>query len=369
MILILNAGSSSLKFKLFAETEGKLEEIVAGKIARIGISDGPKNHQRALWLANKKIKRYKKKIKKIGHRVVHGADLYQAPVEINNQVIKNLKDIAHLAPLHEPAEIETIEEAKKIWHGPRHFAIFDTAFFKNLPLRTRLYGIPYQYYKKGIKRYGFHGISHKYVARRAAEKIKKDLKLINLITVHLGAGSSIAAISKAVAIDTSMGFTPTEGLLMATRSGDIDPGILIGLLKDGISADELDKLLNTKSGLLGLSGISSDMLDLLFVAGYPIEDKSYTPPSDLKCDQTAIERAKLSIDIFCYRIQKYIGAYSAILKSIDALVFTGAIGAGSSFIRDKIVSDIRKILGKARILSLTTDEELEIAKEIVNFRN
>jgi len=323
-ILILNVGSSSIKYSLFS----KKNLIFKKEIDRIGLNGtylkennktklvNVKNFKESVEFILNDIKNYK--IKLIGHRVVHGGPLTK-PNLINEKLIKELKKVAKLAPLHDFPEIEVIELFKKL--KCKQYAVFDTMFFKDLPERVTTYGIPIDLSKKyGIKKYGFHGESHRYLS----EKVKKILKKrkSKLITLHLGNGCSVSAIKNGVAVDTSMGFTPLEGLVMGTRCGDLDPAIVIFLMEhEKLSYNQIYDLLNNKSGLLGISNFSRNVPDLL-----------------------KNKKGKLALDIFIYRAIKYIGAYYAVLKGVDAIVFSGGIGESEYKIRKKILEGI-KFLG------------------------
>lgn len=348
MILIFNAGSSSLKAKMFNE---KLKEVQSFRIERIG-AGGPKSHKEA---AGKIVEELKNpdEVKKIGHRVVHGGDKFKDTCEITPEKVEVLEKLSSLAPLHNPPAIEVITSTQEMFSQIPHYAVFDTSFFTDLPKEARIYPLPYEYYnKEKIKRFGFHGISHEY----AFKKSKKE----NLITVHLGQGCSMTAIKDTKPIDTSMGFTPLEGLPMMTRSGSIDPGIIFYLIRKlKMSPNEVEEILEKKSGLLGLSGVSGDMRDILFVAGIPVEDKDYQPPKDIKCDQEYAQRAKLAIDVFIRSVKKQIGAYFTLLDKAEAVVFTGEIGHGSSRLRKMITRDLR-----IEVLAIKPEEELAIAEKI-----
>jgi acetate kinase len=284
----------------------------------------------------------------VGHRVVHGAERFQRPVLINESVIQKIKQCCPLAPLHNPANLAGILACKKLLPGIKQVAVFDTAFHQTLPDYAYIYGLPYKYYKRfGIRKYGFHGTSHEYVAHEASRILKKPFNKLKIITCHLGNGCSITAIDKGSSIDTSMGFTPLEGLIMGTRSGDIDPALVTFIMrKEKLNIAQIDNILNKSSGLIGISGISNDMRALENRA--KMQDK----------------RATLAIDIFIYRIKKYIGAYTTIMSGCDALVFTAGIGEHQKRIREKICQGLFSHLKKEpRILVIPTDEELMIARQ------
>ena len=359
MILILNCGSQSIKWKLFANN------LELEKEGRRAVSN-PKEYQKILRKELTKLYNYKKNIQIVGHRIVHGGKKFRKAVKINNKVLRELKKFDGLAPLHNPFNILGIKVARKIFSKIHHIAVFDTEFYKDLPERAYIYPLAENLRKKyGFRRFGFHGISHEYAAKTGAEKIypvksakggvpsgqfngaKKSFRKLKIITCHLGGGSSITAIKNGIAIDTSMGFTPMEGLAMMTRSGDIDPGIILEIIKN-FSLKKVNHILNYESGLKGISG-SSSMLEIL------------------KRIKGGDKKAKLALEIFVYRIQKYIGGYFAILGGCDLLVFTGTIGSGSAKIRNMICKNLN-ILNKTKILSLKTNEELIIAKKIWIFQ-
>lgn len=262
----------------------------------------------------------------VGHRVVHGGEEFTGSVVIDENVIASIEKFADLAPLHNPPNLEGILAAQRHLPEAKQVACFDTAFHATIPKVAYMYALPYELYEKyGIRRYGFHGISHRYVARRAAKLMGKGKYDINAITCHLGNGCSITAVKNGHSVDTSMGLTPLEGVPMGTRSGDLDPAILFYLGEKGYDAKELNILCNKKSGLLGLSGISNDVRTLM--------DRA----------RKGDDRAKLALDVFCYRIKKYIGAYAAVLDTVDAVVFMGGIGENAVFMREKICDSVSQI--------------------------
>ena len=305
----------------------------------------------------------------VGHRVVHGGEKFSQPVAITAEVIDDIRECFSLAPLHNPPNYQGIEAVNKLLPGVLQVAVFDTAFHQTIPPAAYIYGLPYAIYQKyNIRRYGFHGSSHQYVATRAAEILNRPLTELRLITCHLGNGSSITAIAGGKSVDTSMGFTPLEGLVMGTRCGDIDPAIIPHILRyEHISPDALYDLLNKKSGVLGISGISNDMRALL------------------KAESSGNSRAKLAIDVFCYRIKKYIGSYLAVLNGAEAIVFTAGIGENSPTVRERSCRDMENlgiVLDKEKnlntiaregiishenspikVLVIPTNEELLIASE------
>ncbi len=355
MILVLNSGSSSIKYKLFSSTDNL---FVFG-----GIIEEVKDFHQAFdnifhtLLNNGYIKNIED-IKAYGHRVVHGGEKFKQPVIIDDDVIKEIEKLIPLAPLHNPSNLHGIKTVKLKAPKAIQVAVFDTAFHQTMPKEAYIYAIPYELYEKyGIRRYGFHGTSHNYVAKQAALFLNKSLEDLNLITIHLGNGDSITAIKNGKSIDTSMGFTPLEGLMMGTRSGDIDPEIILYLEKQiGMSADEIDIILNKKSGFKGICN-NSDLREIVINAN------------------NGDEHSKLAIQMFALRVKKYIGAYKEILGKVDAVVFTGGIGENSSLVRDAITYNVdkeknEKLIGIGeiqnenapyKILVIPTDEELEIA--------
>lgn len=380
-ILVLNSGSSSVKFKLFdneVELISGMADAISLKASKIVFSiNGQKkerkvmfhNHKEALKkiidiIIDEKALSSLSEIDAVGHRVVHGGEEFNAPVIIDNKVLSVIKSLYSLAPLHNPANVAGIEAIAEILPSVKQVAVFDTGFHSTLPDYSYLYGIPINLYKKSkIRRYGFHGTSHEYVCTKVAEILKKPLSEINIISCHLGNGSSITAVKNGKSIDTSMGFTPLEGLIMGTRCGDIDPSIVTYLQRTGLNADEIDKILNKKSGLLGISQISSDMRIL--------HEKA----------DSGNENAKLAIKMFAYRIKKYIGSYFATLGRVDAIVFTGGIGENAYYIREMILRDMSSLNifldleknkcndqkisknGSVKIFVIPTNEELFIAEK------
>jgi len=279
----------------------------------------------------------------VGHRVVHGGEIFKNSVLIDQKVIDAIKSLIPLAPLHNPANLEGILTVQKQAPNLKQVAVFDTAFHQSIPKEAYMYALPYELYEKDqIRRYGFHGTSHRFVAKEASVILDKSIDKINLITLHLGNGASACAIKNGKSIDTSMGFTPLEGLMMGTRSGDVDPAILLYLMQEKeYNAKELDTLLNKQSGLMGICG-ENDMRTIHELI------------------EQGDERAKLALDMFVYRIKKYIGSYYSILSSVDALVFTGGIGENDVITRELILDDLPFNMP---VLIIKTDEELEIALE------
>ncbi|HHV73552.1 acetate kinase [Thermoanaerobacterium sp. PSU-2] len=389
-ILIINCGSSSLKYQLIESTDGNV--LAKGLAERIGINDSllthnangekikikkdMKDHKDAIKLvldalvnSDYGVIKDMSEIDAVGHRVVHGGESFTSSVLINDEVLKTITDCIELAPLHNPANIEGIKACQQIMPNVPMVAVFDTAFHQTMPDYAYLYPIPYEYYTKyRIRRYGFHGTSHKYVSNRAAEILNRPIEDLKIITCHLGNGSSIAAVKYGKSIDTSMGFTPLEGLAMGTRSGNIDPSIISYLMeKENISAEEVVNILNKKSGVYGISGISSDFRDL--------EDAAF---------KNGDERAQLALNVFTYRVKKTIGAYAAAMGGVDAIVFTAGVGENGPEIREFILDGLEflgfsldkeknKVRGKETIIStpnskvsvmvVPTNEEYMIAKD------
>jgi len=388
-ILVINAGSSSLKYQLYLMPQSQV--LAKGIVERIGDEDSklihsPGNktysisrtapdHQAGMeWilttLVHKEVGAIEdiQEIGAVGHRVVHGGEEFTGSVVITDNVMRSIEKFADLAPLHNPPNLIGIQAARhNLPHCPQ-VACFDTAFHSTISQVAYMYALPYEVYEKfHVRRYGFHGTSHRYVARRASELLGAGKYDLNVITCHLGNGCSITAIKNGRSIDTSMGLTPLEGLAMGTRSGDFDPAILFYLVDKGYKFDALKDLCNKKSGLLGLSGFSNDMRIVQEAAA------------------GGNQRAKLAIDVFCYRVKKYIGAYAAVLNRLDALVFTGGIGENGTAIRALICEEMTQLgislnssknqatVGKEGIISRTdskvkilvipTNEELAIAKD------
>lgn len=389
-ILVINAGSSSIKYQLFHMPEA--EVLAKGHVERIGeagsklvhtsdahpkqIHETPvEDHQRAVELIldalvapDTGVIADIAEIAAVGHRVVHGGEKFTGSVVIDDEVIASIEEFADLAPLHNPANLTAIRAAQSKLPRVPQVACFDTAFHTTIPRTAYTYALPYEFYEKyRIRRYGFHGTSHRYVARRAAELLGKGKYDVNLITCHLGNGCSITAVKNGRSVDTSMGMTPLEGLVMGTRTGDFDPAIIFYLNRKGHDVDELKTICNKSSGLLGLSGESNDMRTLTELAA------------------SGHERAQLALDIFAYRVKKYIGAYTAALGTLDAVVFTGGIGENAVEMRAAICADLGQIgieldetinaqvtgdeadiaadTSAVRILVIPTDEEQAIAKD------
>jgi acetate kinase len=378
-ILVLNCGSSTLKFQLIETDLERIENntdkcLAHGVIERIGgaaiitfIAEGRgaqrsampvKNIQTAVemtirWIASEDsgIESVDSlaDIDAVGHRVVHGGERFTQSTLIDGDVIKEIEDCIELAPLHNPANLKGISAAREIFGaGVPQVAVFDTAFHQTLPEHAFLYALPYQFYRRHrVRRYGFHGTSHRYVAYRYRRLMKIPRDQTNVLTLHLGNGCSIAAIKNGDSIDTSMGLTPLEGLVMGTRSGDIDPAIVEFICeKEGLSVHEVDTLLNKQSGLLGMSGLTNDMRELLAEAR-----------------ESNDRRALLAIEIFSYRIRKYIGAYLAAMNGTDAIIFTGGIGENSAEIRAAICDEL-KWLGIELDKELNKNQNLERERRI-----
>jgi len=339
MILVLNCGSQSIKWKIFSN-ELKLRKEGHREIYN------KKDFTTNLTQELEKIKNFSTKIEIIGHRVVHGGEKFRKPLKINKGNLKELEKNNKLAPLHNPFNLLGINIAQNFFPSASQIAVFDTEFYADLPKKAYIYPLPNKLIEKyKFRRFGFHGISHEYVAQTGAEKIKKQFNKLKIITCHLGGGASMTAIKNGKAIDTSMGFTPMEGLIMMTRSGDIDPGIVLELAKI-FSPEKAEEILNLESGLKAITG-TGDMIEIL------------------KKVKIGNKKAKLALDIFVYRIQKYIGAYVVVLGGCDLLIFTGKIGFGSAKIRNEISKNLSILKKeKTKILAIKPDEELAIAQKI-----
>lgn len=384
-ILIMNAGSSSVKWKLFEDLTEKV--IAAGLIERINMAnsistvkyEGKKatesheclSYPAAAELIFSQLKSFNfvkdlSEISAVGHRIVAGSTLFRQATLMTQEKIAELKQLDDFAPLHNPTEVKYVELVQRQLPGIPQYAVFDSQFFTNLPEVNAIYSLPYQYTQKfGIRRYGEHGISHDYISRRAALLLKKPYENLKLITLHLGSGASIAAEKSGRAFDTSMGFAPLTGLTMGTRAGDTDPSIIPYLMKKlGCSVEEIMQILNQKSGLLGISELSPDMRDLIAAKDQP--------------------QAKLAVEIFINRIIKYVGAYYTELGGVDALIFAGGIGENNAFLRQEIIKRLA-VLGLkldeklnrvgnegiisnpasvAKVLIVPTDEELSMVQQI-----
>ncbi|MCS0671089.1 acetate kinase [Cytobacillus firmus] len=388
-IIAINAGSSSLKFQLF---DMPSEEVITkGLIERIGLDNAVFNisvngekikevtdipdHAVAVKilldkLTNLGIIKSLDEIEGIGHRVVHGGEAFNDSVVITDEVLSKIDELSELAPLHNPANITGIKAFQQVLPNVPAVAVFDTAFHQTMPESSFLYSLPYEYYEKyGIRKYGFHGTSHKYVSERAAEMLGRPLEQLRLISCHLGNGASITAIEGGKSIDTSMGFTPLAGVTMGTRSGNIDPALIPFIMeKTGKNADEVLDVLNKKSGMLGVSGFSSDLRDIEVQA---VEGN---------------ERAELALEVFANRIHKYIGSYASRMYGVDAIIFTAGIGENSDVIRDRVLQGLEfmgvywdpalnKVRGEeafinyphspVKVMIIPTNEEVMIARDVV----
>ena len=376
-ILVLNAGSSSHKVSLYQLGESLPDDppppLWEAKIDwhdHIGI-DAVEQLLTALWSGKSPVLRSPDDIDMVGHRIVHGGRQYEEPVRITPAVKAGIAGVSAFAPLHNRGELEVIDVIEKVFGDIPQVAVFDTGFHRSIPPAAAVYPVPYEWFTEGIRRYGFHGINHQYCAGRAARLLKRDLKTLRLITCHLGNGCSLAAIRGGHSIDTTMGFTPLEGLMMGTRSGSIDPGILTYLLRRGrLQPEEIDDLLNRKSGLLGISGLSSDMRDVLAAI------------------KQGHSRARLAFDIYVHRLQAGIGAMAAVLGGIDALVFTAGVGENSPEVREAACkplsflglkldeaanaqtspdADIATAGSQVRVLLIRAQEDWAIAQECWKF--
>jgi acetate kinase len=391
-ILVINCGSSSLKYEVYKMPQRL--SLGKGLVDRIGIDDGSIEHEGANGNYEKKLDIPDHKVAMalviealtdehngiisspdeiagVGHRTVHGGEKYSSSVVIDDDVLKAIEEYSELAPLHNPANLTGIREAMAVFSKQKHVAVFDTAFHQTLPPAAYLYGLPRELYDKyKIRRYGFHGTSHRYVAAEAVRMLKRSPENTNLITAHLGNGCSLTAIRNGRSIDTSMGFTPLEGLVMGTRSGDIDPAIVFFLLERGMSPEELNTMLQKQSGMKGLSGISNDLRD--------IEEAA----------ELGDRNASDALDVYAHKVRHYIGAYAAEIVKVDALVFTGGVGQYGTRMRERIcrrlenlgvVMDYRKNLengprpgiismdySPTTIIVLPTNEELQIAIDTVD---
>lgn len=386
-ILVINAGSSSLKYQ-FIDIDTK-QVLAKGLCERIGIdgkltqkvsgredfvrTDAMKDHSDAIKMVIEALTDEKvgvisdmKEIDAVGHRVVHGGEIFSGSVVIDDAVMDALQDCVELAPLHNPANIIGIEACSKIMPGVPQVGVFDTAFHQTMPAEAYMYALPYEMYTKHkIRRYGFHGTSHKYVSGRAAEMLGKKPEDLKIITLHLGNGSSITAVDGGKSVDTTMGFTPLAGVVMGTRCGDIDPAIVTYLMeKENLDLKGINDLMNKESGVYGISGISSDFRDLEKAAG------------------EGNERAQLALNMFAYSVKRYVGAYAAAMGGVDAIVFTAGIGENTAMMRAaitdgldfmgiKVDPELNKVRGEekdisaegatVRTLVIPTDEEMMIA--------
>jgi acetate kinase len=389
-VIVFNCGSSSIKYQLFEMPEGKV--MAKGIVQRIGerLSEAKQttekheinmelkvpDHHEGMAIISKMLTDPEKgaiksmsEIDACGHRVVHGGEAFTGSVLIDEKVEQEIERHCPLAPLHNPANLIGIRESRKLLPGVPQIACFDTAFHQTIPEVAYTYALPRQMYEQArIRRYGFHGISHRYVSRRVAELLNMHKYAVNLITCHLGNGCSITAVKEGKSVDTSMGLTPLEGLVMGTRTGDIDPAIIFYLVRQGYEPSKLDTIFNKQSGLLGLSGISNDVRDL-----------------EQKADE-GHKLARLALEVFAYRVKKYIGAYLAVLNGCHAIVFTGGIGENGYKMRKRIINnmqylglelddsknmimvngkegEIQSPQAKIKIFVIHTDEERAIAND------
>ena len=390
-ILVINCGSSSLKYQLIESTTENV--LASGLCERIKI-DGSFTYKRPgkekiqfeapmpdhtaaikvvlnqLTDAETGVIQSMDEIEAVGHRIVHGGEKFASSVVLTDEVIKAIEECCELAPLHNPANLVGINACKELMPNVPMVGVFDTAFHQTMPDKAYLYGLPYEYYTKyGVRRYGFHGTSHSYVSKRAAEVLGRDINDMKIIVCHLGNGSSVCAVDHGKSVDTSMGFTPLEGLIMGTRSGDIDPAIIEYVAqKENLSLSDMMNVLNKKSGVLGLSQVSSDFRDL----------------DDAR--DAGNEQAALTLDIFRYRVAKYVGSYAAAMGGVDAIVFTAGLGENDALTREGVCSylgfmgvefdkDANNFRGEERIISkpesrvkvlcIPTNEELMIARDTV----
>ncbi|WP_298783438.1 acetate/propionate family kinase [uncultured Marinococcus sp.] len=388
-IIAINAGSSSLKFQLLQMPEETI--ITKGVVERIGLESpfitvevqGEKkteypslqNHEEAVKALLDSLTKYNvitdvNDIEGVGHRVVHGGEAFSDSVLITEQVLSELENVSELAPLHNPANIVGIKAFRDILPDVLSVAVFDTAFHQSIPKEKYLYGVPYEYYEKyGVRKYGFHGTSHKYVSQRMTELMDRPENDLKIISCHIGNGASITAVDQGASVDTSMGFTPLAGVMMGTRSGNIDPALIPYLMeKTGQTAAEIIDTLNKKSGLLGVSGASSDFRDVVQQA------------------EQGVERAQTALDIYLTRMHKYIGTYAASMNGVDAVIFTAGVGENSALVREKVMEGLEfmgiqidkeknsQASGEAFIQTgdsrvavavVPTDEEVMIARDTV----
>ncbi len=389
-ILVLNSGSSSVKYQM-VEPESQTF-LARGIVERIGMAGAMLTHRphdreevrlsgeildhkvaieyvlSILLSKNHGVIKTKDEISAVGHRVVHGGESFSSSVLITSEVIREISRCMDYAPLHNPPNLKGIRATQALLPDAPQVAVFDTAFHQTMPEYSYMYGLPYVLYKRhGIRRYGFHGTSHLYVSQRASKILNKPLDQLRLITCHLGNGCSVTAVKYGKSIDTSMGFTPLEGLLMGTRSGDLDPAIVLHIMnKEELSMHEANTMLNKHSGIQGLSGLSSDMREI---------EQEYQNNA----------RVRLAHEVFCYRLKKYIGAYSAAMAGLEAIIFTGGIGENSALVRDRVCSNMEylgliiddvknKAVDKSeraiehndsriKVLVIPTNEELVIAQD------
>jgi len=392
IILVLNCGSSSIKYQVFNMSDG-IDMLAKGLVERIGLNESILTHKptggepyklitdipdhttginmvmEVLCDPEHGVIKNVNEIKAVGHRVVNGGEEYKESVLIDNDVKKKIEQCIELAPLHNPANLKGILSVEKLIPGVPQVAVFDTSFHQTMPDYAYMYALPYEYYEKyKIRKYGYHGTSHKFIAGKAARLLGKDIKKLKLITCHLGNGASITAVDKGLSIDTSMGFTPTDGLIMGTRTGEVDPGVLVYIAdKEHLNVTGVANMINKKSGVFGISQISSDMRDLETAA------------------EAGNKKAILALKMYAYKAKKFIGGYIAALNGVDVIVFTGGIGENDFNMRRMIcedmeglgiIFDIEKNQGsrgcdvvlsrpesKVIVMAVTTDEEFVIASD------
>ena len=393
-ILVLNCGSSSIKYALYdmdsktVMTSGGAERVgLDGAFVKVKLPNGEKKqimhdipeHTEGVkfifsLLTNPEIGVIKdlKEIDAVGHRMVHGGEKFNKSVVLNDEVLKAFEACSDLAPLHNPANLKGVKAVTELMPGLPQVGVFDTAFHQTMPKHSYMYAVPYELYEKyGVRRYGFHGTSHRYVSQRVCDYLGVKSEGQKIITCHIGNGGSIAAVQDGKCVDTSMGLTPLEGLMMGTRSGDIDGGAIAFIEKKlGLDADGISNLLNKKSGLLGVSGISSDMREVF------------------SANEAGNERAKLAFEMYCYRIRKYVGSYAAAMNGCDIIVFTAGVGENQANVRESVCQglsfmgvdiDVEKNLGihgeeaiistpdsKVKVVVIPTNEELMIATDTMN---
>jgi acetate kinase len=389
-VLVLNSGSSSIKYELRDSETGRV--LAGDEVSRIGERDGVADHGRALELIlgalvapGSGALRELSEVDAVGHRVVHGGSHFSGPALLDADVVAKIEECAPLAPLHNPPALLGIRAALRVLPSTPQVAVFDTAYHSTIPPHAHVYALPHAYYERDhVRRYGFHGISFQSVTRSADEMLGGRLRELKTIVAHLGNGASITAVDRGVSVDTSMGLTPLEGLVMGTRAGDVDPGVLLFLMRQsGLSAEDVDRMLNKESGLLGVSGVSNDMRDVLEAA---FAEEAPADGGRTAGDERA-RRARLALDVYCYRVKKYIGAYAAALDGLDVLVFTAGVGENSPVIRESVCyglgflgievdaeanakargakADISATGSRVKVLVVPTDEEQVIADETV----
>ncbi|HNZ86219.1 MAG TPA: acetate/propionate family kinase [bacterium] len=361
MYLVINSGSTSLKFKIFDEQLKKLDFGIIEKIGQdhsiiefknLKETKDVSSHKQALVIVKNYLDAKKIIVTKMIHRIVHGGDKFQAPVKLNSKTIKEISKYNSLAPLHNPINLKTAEHSLNLWKNINHVGVFDTMFFKTLPEKVYSYPINYDIGKKyGIRKFGFHGFSHYGMLQEVSKKLNKKVNNLNIITCHLGGGASICAIKNGKAIEISMGFSPSSGVMMMTRSGTIDHEIIFYLLGCGLKTQEIKDILNYTSGLFGISKIR-DLRDIMILCGYKIP--GYV--SHLKMNKNLKKNAQLALNMFIYSIQRQISSYITLFDKIDAIVFSGGIGERNKDIRNLILKDL-KILKNIPSIVVKCDEE------------